>query len=116
MYVAKKIYTGTSKDGEPYEIIVVQRQGKRQPKIAISVCNVPSGIGVNGAFKITYIKSVMHRKWKDKNGKWYDGSVTVRANVKALPNVNVEEEPDVHYNYKDRKPEFGSFEEFWDAL
>ena len=71
MYVAKKIYTGKSKDGEPYEIIVVQRQGARQPKIAISVGNVPSGIGVNGAFKITFIKSVMHRKWRDKkSGKW----------------------------------------------
>ena len=117
LYVAKKIYTGKSRDGEPYEIIVVQRQGARQPKIAISVGNVPSGIGVNGAFKITYIKSVMHRKWRDKkSGKWYDGSVTVRANVRAMPNVNVEEAENVHYSYKNRKPEFGSLEEFFDAL
>ena len=109
-YVAKRVYTGRSKDG-PYEIIVVQSPGRKQPKIAISVTNMPSHLSSSGVFKITSIKSVMHRKWRDEKGQWHDGSVTVRARIKPLVQLNPKELEDL--NYKEVKTQFPSLEELF---
>ena len=109
-YVAKRVYTGRNESG-PWELIVVQNVGKKQPKIGVSVLNVPSKIGPNGVFKITSIKSVQHRKWKDGSGRWQDGNVTVRARVKALAQMAPEELEEV--SYKEHAPEFPTIEELF---
>lgn len=109
-YVAKRVYTGRN-DGGLWELIVVQNAGKKQPKIAISPTNVPTGIGPNAVFKLLNIKSVQHRKWKSPSGQWQDGNVTVRARVKALAKMRPEELEDV--NYADTTPEFQSLEDFF---
>ena len=83
-YVAREIKVGSSKNGE-YEILTVKGAGKRQPLIGISVLNPPSGIGVNGAFRVEKIHSVMVRNWQDSKGVWHTGgSVTVRAEVSPV--------------------------------
>lgn len=110
-YVAKRVYSGKASDGNPYTIIVVQSPGKKQPKIAISVINLPCRISSSGVFKITGIKSVMHRNWRDSNGRWHPGSVTVRAWVKPLVQLAPEELEEL--NYKETAPEFPSLEDLF---
>lgn len=109
-YVAKKVTTGRNDNG-PWEMILVQNVGKMQPKIGVSVTNVPSGIGPNGVFKITSIRSVQHRKWRDGNGRWHDGSVTVRARVKPLTKLSPEELEEI--TYKEVEPTFPSLEDYF---
>lgn len=112
-YVAKRVYTGSNESG-PYEIIVVQNVGRSQPKIAISPTNVPTHIGPNSVFKIEKISSVQHRKWRHpKTGKWYDGSVTVRAKIKALVQLSPQEMEEL--NYKDVEPEYPTLEDWFNG-
>lgn len=111
-YVAKRVYTGRN-NGGLWELIVVQNTGKKQPKIAISPTNVPTGIGPNAVFKITNIQSVQHRKWKSPSGQWHDGNVTVRAKVKGLAKMTTEELEKENINYKDTVPEFPSLEDMF---
>ena len=109
-YVAKAVKTGRSKNG-PFEIIIVQAPGKAQPKIGISVTNVPSGVGPNGVFKLTSIRSVMHRKYKNQQGKWVEGSVTVKGRVKPLVQLGPKELEKLQY--KEVKPVFPSIEDYF---
>ena len=86
-YVAKRIFTGTNKTG-PWEIVVVQSEGRRQPKIGISVLNPPSGIGLNGAFMIDRIYSVSVRNYQTADGEWHSGgAVTVKAEISAISDM-----------------------------
>ena len=111
-YVAKRIYTGRNDTG-PYEIIVVQAPGRKQPKIGISPIKVPSRIGPNSVFKITSIKSVQNRSWRNpKTGVWQTGGqITVRAGVKALGSLSPEEMEEVVY--KETVPEYPSLEDWF---
>lgn len=112
-YIAKAVKTGRSKQG-PYEIIIVQAPGRGQPKIAISVLHPPSGIGANGVFKLTYIKSVMHRKYKKGNGQWSEGGVTVKGNVKPLAQLKPGEvEHTKKINYEEVETVFPSIEDYF---
>lgn len=111
-YIAKAVKTGRSKQG-PYEIIIVQAPGRGQPKIAISVLKPPSGITSNGVFKLTYIKSVMHRKYKKGNGQWTEGGVTVKASVKPLIKMKPSEIEHLKtINYEEVETVFPSIEDF----
>jgi hypothetical protein len=111
-YVAKAVKTGRSKNG-PYEIVIVQSPGKAQPKIGISVTNVPSGIGPNGVFQLRSIRSVMHRKYK-KNGKWVEGSVTVKGKIKPLVQLTPRElEKLQKINYEQVETTFPSLEDYF---
>ena len=110
-YVAKRVYKGHNNRG-PYEMIVVQNVGKKQPKIAISPTNVPTGIGPNAVFKLTTIRSVQNRNWRDKKGTWHvGGQVTIRGKVKPLVQLGPKELEKL--NYKETKPEFPSLEDFF---
>lgn len=81
VYVAESVKTGENEHG-PWEIVVVKGPGKRQARIGISVVDPPSGIGINGAFRVDEIRSVMVRNYKNANGYWTQGgSVTVRARI-----------------------------------
>ena len=115
VYLAKEVKVGRNKSG-PWEIIIVQAPGKNQPKIAISVIKPPSGIGPNGVFKITSIRSVMHRNWKS-NGRWLPGSVTVRCGVKSLARLSDKEmerlQGEQQINYNSHKPKFPSLEDMF---
>ena len=114
-YVAKAVKTGRSKNG-PYEIVIVRAPGKGQPVIGISVTNVPSGIGPNGVFQLRSIRSVMHRKYKNSNGKWVEGSVTVKGKIRPLakiPPKEMERMGGININYNDVDTEFGSFEDYF---
>lgn len=87
-YVAKSIRNGVSSVG-PWEILIVQNKGPRQPALAISVIDPPSGITLSGAFRVDRIHSVMVRNWQDKNGNWHKGgAVTVRAEVMPTELLN----------------------------
>ena len=82
--MAAAIRSGKSRTG-PYEMIIVRGAGRNQPPIGISVLDPPSGIGINGAFRVDEIRSVMVRNSQDKSGKWYKGgSITIRANVTPI--------------------------------
>ena len=113
VYLAKEVKTGRNDHG-PWEMIIVQAPGKKQPKIAISVTKPPSGIGANGLFKVVSIRSVMHRNWNNK-GKWMPGSVTVKCGVKSLAKLSDSEvarlqgEQGIQYNT--HRPRFPSLEE-----
>lgn len=112
-YIADYVYTGTAKDGRKYEIIVVRAKGKNQPKIAISPTKVPSGVGYNGAFKITSIRSVTHKNWND-HGRWKPGNVMVRANIKSLAQLTDKELAQTENLSSGGKiPEFPGFEELF---
>ena len=112
-YVAKRVFAGRNEHG-PWEMIVVQNVGKKQPKIAISPTNVPCGIGPNAVFKISRIKSIQNRNWKDSSGRWHvGGQVTVRAKVTPLCQLKPEELEKM--NYKEVQPEFPSLEEFFNG-
>lgn len=111
-YIAKWVKTGRSKAGDPYEMIIVQSPGRQQPRIAISVINIPSGLSASGVFKLTSIRSVQHRKWKDKNGVWKDGNVTVRARIKPLVQLGPKELEQLEY--KEVTPQFKSLEDWFD--
>ena len=81
LYKARFVKSGENKYG-PWEIILVQGKGSRQPTIAISVIDPPSGVGLSGMFRIDHIRSIMVRNWQDKEGVWHrGGAVTVRAVV-----------------------------------
>ena len=113
VYLAKEVKTGRNSTG-PWEIIIVQAPGRNQPKIAISVTKPPSGVGANGVFKITSMRSVMHRNWK-RNGKWIPGSVTVKCGVKSLAQLSDKEmerlQGEQKLNYSEHKPKFPSLED-----
>lgn len=97
-YVARRIFAGNNQNG-PWEIVVVQQEGRRQPKIGISVLNPPSGIGLSGAFTIDRIYSVAVRNFKDASGEWHTGgAVTVKAEVTAISDILEQVAP------KERKP------------
>lgn len=83
-YIARHIKKGNSERG-PYEIVIIQGKGKGQPAIALSVLNIPSGMGVNNAFTIVKIYSVAVRNYQDKKGVWHKGgSITVRAVINPI--------------------------------
>lgn len=83
-YIANKVKAGSNAYGD-WELLVVKSPGRRQPVIAISVINVPSGINYTGAFKIREIRSVMHRMWKSAvDGEYRYGNVTVKAVVEPV--------------------------------
>ena len=115
VYLAKEVKTGRNSNG-PWEIIIVQAPGRKQPKIGISVTKPPSNIGPNGLFKITSIRSVMHRNWKAPNGQWQPGNVTVRAGVKSLAKLSDKEVERLQgeINYSGHKPKFPSLEDFFE--
>ena len=93
VYIANKIWTGESSRG-PYEIIRVRTAGARQPIIGLSVLNVPSNIGHNGAFRVDRIHSVLVRNSQDKDGNWYTGgSVTVKAEISPVSDEEAPENP-----------------------
>lgn len=84
IYFAYQVKKGESKMG-PYEVLIVKANGKRQPKIGVSVVNVPCGLNHTGAFKIDKIYSVLHCKFFNENTRnWESGNVTVKADVTAL--------------------------------
>lgn len=92
-YVAKRIFTGENKTG-PWEIVVVQAEGRRQPKIGISVLNPPSGIGISGAFTVDRIYSVSVRNWQTKDGEWHSGgAITVKAEVTGISDILEQTQP-----------------------
>jgi uncharacterized protein YukJ len=93
-------------------MIIIQNPGRKQPKIAISVINIPCGLSSNGVFKVTSIRSVQHRKWQDGNGTWHDGNVTVKARVKPLVQLGPKELKELEY--KETKPQFKSLEDWFD--
>lgn len=114
VYLAKEVKTGRNSSG-PWEIIIVQAPGRNQPKIGISVTKPPSGIGPNGLFKLTSIRSVMHRNWKSSNGRWQPGNVTVKAGVKSLAQLNDREMERLQgkINYNGHKPKFPTLEDMF---
>jgi len=86
-YVAKRVFTGTNASG-PWEILVVQAEGRRQPKIGVSVLNPPSGIGISGQFVIDRIYSVAVRNYKTPDGEWHSGgAVTVKADITPISDI-----------------------------
>lgn len=111
-YVAKAVKVGRSKNG-PYEMVIVQAPGKAQPKIGISVTNVPSGIAPNGVFELRSIRSVMHRKYKKSNGQWVEGSVTVKGKIKPLAQLGPKELK--RLNYEEVDTTFPSLEDYFNS-
>jgi len=84
VYVANHVYYGENEKGT-WEIIVVKVPGPRQPAIAISVQNSPSGINSSAAFRVDKIKSVEVRNHKNKNGSWtIGGNVLVKADISPI--------------------------------
>lgn len=98
-YAAKRVEHGTNSKG-PWELFIVQREGRGQPKICLFPTNCPSGIMSNGMFRLDDIRSVQHRKIKTSKGKWVMGNVVVRGHI--TPIKNLEEVPDMY------KPEEGT--------
>ncbi len=88
-YIAKSFKQGENVHGK-WEMLIVKGQGKRQPTIAVSVINVPCGLGPTGAFRIDHIASVMHRMWRTPDGEFHYGNVTVRAEVTPIYDIGMQ--------------------------
>lgn len=84
-YAAKKVKRGTNSKGD-WELMIVQREGRGQPKICLFPTNCPSGLLSNGLFRLDDIRSVQHRKMKTSKGKWVMGNVIVRGHITPIPN------------------------------
>ena len=114
VYLAKEVKTGRNDRG-PWEMIIVQAPGRSQTKVGISVLKPPSNIGPNGLFKVNSIRSVAHRKWRDKKGRWHEGDVTVRASVKSLAQLSDAEAERLQgkTNYNVGRPRFKSLGDFF---
>ena len=110
-YIAKQVKAGKSKTGKPWEILICKHIGPRQPKIALSVANVPSGITSTGAFRLEKILCVQHKKWRSKSGQWYDGNVMVYAEITPLADFDMDDIETIGFN--DVTPEFPSLEDWW---
>ena len=92
---ANLVKSGTNKDGDAWELIIVKDSGKGKRDISVFSDNAPSGVQTGDTFSVDDIRLVKWGARKDRNGYWHD-FVSVNGTVKrisAAPPMPDEEPP-----------------------